>query len=176
MRKGQSNSLCVPRFGLSLVQNRKKMYIFPNRQHNLSTDPYPRFPFFLFPKRSGQNKVERHIIADNAGKEKITKLGTFTGSVSGSGRSRPSRPSRLVSNYNQLGRFTMEGDDDLVWKPEEGDEEQGAIADWIVDATKLCLLTLACLAGRVSLELKEELMDRMPNHPSWYQGRCGRGS
>ena len=58
----------------------------------------------------------------------------------------------------------MEGDDDLVWKPEEGDEEQGAIADWIVDATKLCLLTLACLAGRVSLELKEELMDRMPSH------------
>ena len=74
-------------------------------------------------------------------------------------------PAALAApNYNQLGSFIKEGDDDLVWKPEEGGEQQGAIDDWTAEPTKLCLLTLACLARRVSLELKEKLMERMPNH------------
>ena len=45
--------------------------------------------------------------------------------------------------YNQLGRFTIEGDTDLVWRREEGEAEQVAIATWVGDGPKLRLLTLA---------------------------------
>jgi hypothetical protein len=50
--------------------------------------------------------------------------------------------------YNQIGRFTMEGDTDLVWRPEEGEAEQVEIATWMGDIHRARLLTLASLAGR----------------------------
>ena len=64
--------------------------------------------------------------------------------------------------YNRIGRFTMEGDTDLVWRPEEGEAEQVEIATWMSDIHRARLLTLASLAGRISLELQTELQEQYP--------------
>ena len=59
----------------------------------------------------------------------------------------------------------MEGDDDMVWKPEGG---RGARGDSRLDSRHHQAPPPdppdPSLAGRLSLELKEELMDRMPSH------------
>ena len=58
----------------------------------------------------------------------------------------------------------MRGEEDLVWKPEEGEEEQESIEAWMASLDKLRLLVLACLAGRVSVQPREELNDPAPDH------------
>ena len=68
------------------------------------------------------------------------------------------------NQYTQLGRFVIRGEEDLAWKPDEGEEEQESIEAWMASTDKVRLLVLACLGGRVSVDLKEELNDRAPDH------------
>ena len=53
----------------------------------------------------------------------------------------------------------MRGEEDLVWKPDEREEEQESLEAWMASIDKVRLLVLACSAGRISVQLKEELKD-----------------
>ena len=68
------------------------------------------------------------------------------------------------NQYTQLGNFVMRGEEDLVWKPDEGEEVQESITSWMANIDKLCLLVLASLAGRISVQLRTELSERAPDH------------
>ena len=66
--------------------------------------------------------------------------------------------------YTQLGHFAMRGEEDLVWKPEGGEEVQESIESWTANIDKMGLLVLASLAGRISVQLTAELTEREPDH------------
>ena len=65
--------------------------------------------------------------------------------------------------HNKIGDFSL-AEEELLRIPEDRDPEQEPIEEWVKDTTKVRLLVLATLAGRVSADLVAALQVGMPTY------------